>query len=123
MSIKDSSFIHYLNKHITHKLIFTVQDKCYNLVDSGTVYLQLNLLNKARRDVFLSYFKDEGSADRVKFNSVHNIIPYNGFSFYKINYNGELPDYLVRAYEKMEELNNKAPRERYENERGNIKGI
>ena len=123
MSIKDSSFIRYLNEHLNRKLLFTVQDKCNNLVDPSVVDSKLTLLNTTRRNIFLSYFKDKGSVERVKFRSVKTIIPYNGFSYYKIDYNGELPDYLVKAYEKMEELNNEAPRKKYEKERGKLKVI
>jgi len=59
----------------------------------------------------------------VKFNSVQNNIPYNGFSFYKIEYKGELPDFLLKAYKEMDELNNENPREKYTKERDKIKII
>ena len=32
MSVKDTSFVNYLDKHITHTLEFTTQDKCLNLI-------------------------------------------------------------------------------------------
>jgi len=121
MSVKDSSFVHYLNKFLPKSPIFTVQDKCSNLISPALIDMRLEQLNKARENVFLSYFKEKGVDNRVKFNSPKNIIPYNGFSYFKIDYKGKIPDYLVQAYKKIDELNNELPREKYEKERDKIK--
>jgi hypothetical protein len=45
------------------------------------------------------------------------VIPYNGFSFYKIEYHGEIPESLINAYQEMNDLNNEAPRKKYKQER------
>lgn len=120
MSVKDSSFVHYLNKHLTRTLVFTIQDKCSNVISPAFVNLKYNQLNKARENTFNSYFKEKGVNNKVTFSSAEDNIPYNGFSFYKITYKGELPDYLLKAYKKMGELNNENPREQYQKERGKI---
>jgi hypothetical protein len=46
-----------------------------------------------------------------------NTIPYNGFSFYKITYKGDVPESLTKAYRKMNELNDEAPRKIFKKER------
>ena len=39
------------------------------------------------------------------------------FSFYKIEYKGEYPESLIKAYQELNELNDKAPREKFKKER------
>jgi hypothetical protein len=121
MPNKDSLFIQYLNKHLTHSREYTIQGKCISLLGNSFVNTKLNTLNKQRENTFLSYFKSNGVAGQVKFKSSQSSIPYNGFSYYKIEYNGELPEYLVKAYSKMEELNGVKPRKKYNKERKKIK--
>jgi len=123
ISVKDSDFVHYLNKKLKRSLVFTIQDKCSNIVDSNVVNTQFNLLCKSRENLFLSFFKEKGVADRVKFVHAQDIIPYNGFSFYRLEYKGDIPDYLISAYKKIDELNNETPRGKYEKERKKIKSI
>ena len=47
--------------------------------------------------------------NRVKILKGEYVIPYNGFSFYKIEYKGEFPESLIKAYKQMNEFNNEAP--------------
>ncbi len=119
MSIKDSVFVKYLDKHYAHSLVFTIQGKCANYVGIAIVNNKFNRLNKERETNFLSSFKESGVANRVTFSIQHNVIPFNGFSFYKITYKGDLPDYLVKANKELEGLNDEPPREKYKKERGN----
>ena len=63
--------------------------------------------------MFRQYFIDNGTSGRVRIAAVQSTIPFNGFSFYKIEYKGELPKSLLKAYEEIGELNEKAPREKY----------
>ena len=68
-------------------------------------------------------FKNKAVEKRVKIHADETNIPYNGFSFYKITYNGELPESLIKANRKMNELNDEAPRKKYKKERkknGNV---
>jgi hypothetical protein len=71
-------------------------------------------LNAQREKIFLSYFQKKGVDKQVKMNEAQNVVPYNGFSFYKIEYKGEIPKDLLKAYEKIRELNDEAPRKKYE---------
>jgi hypothetical protein len=120
MSIRDTLFIRYLNKHLTHSLEFTIQDKCNSLVGSNLVNARFNKLCKDRKSCFLSHFTNKGIDNKIAFNPSQNAIPYNGFSYFKITYKGELPDYLVKAYAEMNKLNNISPREKYSKERKKI---
>ncbi len=62
-------------------------------------------------------FKNKEVDKRVKVHGVKNVIPYNGFSLYKIDYKGELPESLISAYRKMNELNEEEPRKKFEKDR------
>jgi hypothetical protein len=114
MSVKDSSFIRYIDKHINDSLLFTIQDKCSKLLAPDIVNERFKQLNAERQKVFLSYFQKEGVEKQVKMNEAEAVVPYNGFSFYKIEYKGEIPKDLMKAYEKIRELNDEAPRKKYE---------
>ncbi len=116
MSIKDSLFVQYLDKHVADSMMFTVQEKCRNFVDSSLVNARYNQLLKSREIQFLSYFKTPGVESHIKIYPSKDGIPYNGFSYYKINYNnGELPDELKVAYKEMNELNDGWFRKKYKN--------
>jgi hypothetical protein len=74
---------------------------------------QLKQLNKNRQQVFMDYFKKRGVADRVRIQDIKNTIPFDGFSYYEIQYKGDIPPELLKAYQKMNELNAEAPRIKY----------
>ena len=117
MSVKDSVFVHYLHQRIKDTQIFTIQEKCAQIVDPGVVEAKFNQLKKARENEFLARFKEEGLDNRVKFSKGKNVIPYNGFSFYQIDYEGDFPESLKKAYERINKLNNEAPRRKFKEER------
>jgi len=117
MSAKDASFIRYLNKYIHDSLVFTVQEKCTRFIGRSLINSKFELLNKQRKDAFLHYFKEKGVENRVRIAKANTVIPYNGFSFYKIEYKGEYPVALMKAYRKMNELNKEAPRKKFFKER------
>jgi hypothetical protein len=117
MSVKDPAFVKYLDEKVNDPLVFTIQEKCARVIGKEVVNSMLNRLNNERRNTFLSYFKEQGVEKRIKIYQGKNIVPYNGFSFYKIEYKGELPDHLLKAYRKMNELNEKEPRKRFKKER------
>ncbi len=121
MSVKDSLFISYLNKHQSSGLVFTVQDKCLNLVGLTLLNNRFKQLNKDRKDAFISCFNGMGVDNKITFTAAENTIPYNGFSFYKIKYKGELPGYLLRAYKEIAALDDESPREKYKEDREKIK--
>ncbi len=117
MSVKDSLFVHYLNMHAKDKTIFTIQEKCAKIIDSSIVNAKFSHLNEERIHVFMSYFKNKGVEKQVQIAAAVNTIPYNGFSFYKIEYKGLSPQSLTDAYKEMNELNSEAPRKKFEKER------
>jgi hypothetical protein len=82
-------------------MLFTLQEKCDNFVGSAVINAKFEQLNKKREDSFLLHFKKEAVENRVKIYTGENNIPYNGFSFYKIDYKGELPKSLIMAYQQM----------------------
>jgi hypothetical protein len=113
MSIKDSLFVNYLNRHCNDTLLFTIQAKCAILINQSIIEEKINRLNKERLTVFKSYFNQKDLLRSVKINQGKNVIPYNGYSFYKIEYKGEFPENLIKAYRKMNLLNNESPRDKY----------
>ena len=117
MSVKDTLFTQYLNKHVAHDLVFTVQGKCLNLVGNAVLNTRLAQLNAQRKNAFLASFKGKDIGNRIVFSSVQDNIPYNGFSYYEIKYKGQFPDRLLKAYREMNKLNKEAPREKYDKDR------
>lgn len=118
LSIKDSLFVRYLNKQIDDTImLFTVQAKCAQIIDSAFVKRKFEQQNMVRKAAFMEFFKNEKVQNQVKFSANQNTIPYNGFSYYKIKYKGEYPESLIKAYKKMNELNNKVPRDKFKKER------
>jgi len=121
MSVKDSLFIRYLNKQIGGNMLFTIQEKCYKYIGPAIVDAKFNQLNKEREDGFLSFFRNSSIENRIKFYQGETTIPYNGFSFYKITYKGEFPQAIIKAYQKMNELNEEAPRKKFNSDRKKVK--
>lgn len=121
MSIKDEKFVKYLNRQTSDSMLFTTQDKCNRLLGATFVEAKYNQLNKEREAVFISFFKDRNVEKRVKISANQSVIPYNGFSFYKMQYKGEFPEALMKAYQRMNELNDKAPRNLFRKQRTKYK--
>jgi hypothetical protein len=120
MSVKDSLLVHYINKWVNDSMLFTIQEKCEKFVGSANINAKFKQLNTEREKSFMSYFSMNSTERHVTFFPGDNIIPYNGYSFYKISYKGEFPPYLTKAYRKMIDLNNEAPRKQYKKERKKI---
>ena len=113
MSNKDSLFVKYLNTKLGNKLTFTVQDKCLNLLGNNYINKKFDELNASRRDIFKAFFKEIDGNKRVKIKPIKNNIPFNGFSYYKIDYKGEIPKSLKKAYQRINEFNNEPPRNKF----------
>ncbi|MFN8285719.1 MAG: DUF748 domain-containing protein [Chitinophagales bacterium] len=104
MSVKDSQFVAMLNKDIdSSELLFTIQEKCTKWVDTGVVYAKAQRLEAKRKAVFMEAFKDEGVSRRLVFSSVKVDVPRTGFSYFRISYDGDVPDNLVKALENLDE--------------------
>ncbi len=113
ISIKDSLFVRYIDKKVGKNSFYTIQDKCKHLIGGDKINAKYSALEKARKNLFLSYFKEEGVQQLVHFKAPQNRIPYNGFSFYKIEYKGAVPEELQEAYNEINDLNNSHPRKEY----------
>jgi hypothetical protein len=123
LSIKDAAFVKYLNTQVNDTMLFTMQDKCWRFVGLSIINSKISELHNARERMFLSYFKNSTTGGKIKVYNTENIVPYNGFSFYKIVYKGELPKSLLKAYQQMNEFNNEAPRKAFNEERKQNKGV
>jgi len=117
MSIKDSLFVRYLSKQVNDSMLFTIQEKCSVIINAATVNAKFEQLNRERENAFISYFKEKGVTKQIKIHTGEHVIPYNGFSFYKIEYKGKFPEALLKAYRDMNELNDEEPRKRFKKER------
>jgi hypothetical protein len=113
MSTKDSSFVRYLDAYVKDSTLFTIQEKCRVYLGEKFLINKFESLISKRKETFLSYFKENKTDDRIKIATADRTVPYNGFSFYKISYEGDMPDDLLEAYNKMEEFDNKNPRKIY----------
>ena len=122
MSVKDSLFVAFLNKQVNDSMIFTVQEKCAVIVGAATINTKFEVLNANRAKAFLNFF-DNISREQIKFLKSENVVPFNGFSFYKIDYEGNYPETLIKAHEQMNELNEDSPRKEYLKEREKIKNV
>jgi hypothetical protein len=113
MSIKDSGLVHYLDKHYNSDSIFTIQQKCMLFVGENIVNARYTQLLNAREHMFMQYFKDNGTDKAVKMAAAENTTPFNGFSYYRLNYKGEIPEELREAYNKLDDINDDKPRRKY----------
>jgi uncharacterized protein (DUF427 family) len=113
MSVKDSSFVRYLNAYVKDSSLFTIQQKCRVFLGNKLIQEKYANLIQQREKAFLKYFKENGTDNQIKIQSTDNTVPFNGFSYYKISYKGDIPDDLMKAYQKMEEFNDENPRKRY----------
>jgi hypothetical protein len=117
MPIKEDCFVRYLNKHTKGKMLFTIQDKCAQFVNTATINAKFEQLKTVRADAFMAFFKKKNVNKQIKIHAGKDDIPYNGFSYYKIEYHGTAPKSLTKALADMKTLNDEAPRKKFKNER------
>lgn len=112
MNIKDSTFVRYLNKLVGDTPMFTIQEKCKYYLGDAIVTARFNQLIKDRYNTFISYFP-QNVRSRIKMKQSQTVIPFNGFSYYKIEYKGEIPKKLQESYDEINDLNEENPRRQY----------
>jgi len=117
MSVKDDDFINYLKKHTNDSLVFTVKALCTKLIGAHVVDEKFRQLTANREAVCMEQFIKRGVGNRVIIHESNSEIPYNGFSFYKIEYKGDFPDELIKASKLLDKYDDKAPRKRFEKKR------
>lgn len=116
ISVKDSAFTYYLNKR-TDPALHTIQEKCAQIVTAGDVNRKLKQLGEVRKKFFLSFFRKDETDQRVRFEPEKSKVPFNGFSLFRINYNGQFPEQVLQAYEDINELDNNSPRNKFKDKR------
>jgi hypothetical protein len=119
-SVKDSAFVHFIKAQVSDTMLFTMEAKCAKFLDETKVQASLKNLTSKRKEAFMAFFTEKGVAKQVQFLKDEQVVPFNGFSFYKLDYLGELPEKLRIAYEEIKELNNEAPRKRYKRVRKQV---
>ncbi|MGZ6501210.1 MAG: DUF748 domain-containing protein, partial [Bacteroidia bacterium] len=122
MSVKDPAFIKFMDKHVATREVYTLQEKCAEFVGNKKVNEEYDKLIKQRKQAFLNGIEDKALSERIKFHPIHEVVPFNGFSYFKINYKGDIPESLIKAYDKLRELNEEAPRDKYLNLRQETPG-
>ena len=121
MNPKDPAFVKYLDNYARDTMLFTVQDKCDRLINTAAINKKFNQLVKNRETLFTKYFKENQTDKQVKIFKYKNTIPFNGFSYFKIDYKGNIPDSLMAAYDKLIELYDEPARVKYlQFQKGNV---
>lgn len=119
MSVRDPRLVNYISTNLSDTVMFTLHEKCINYVGIKIVNEQMNQLIKSREASFREPFLANGTEGKILIQAIQNDIPYNGFSYFQLDYPGEIPRTLQKAYEKMDDLNNEKPRKQYMNRREN----
>ncbi len=113
ISSKDASFVKYLDHKVTDTMLFTRQGKCYRLVGETVVNQKYDQLLKGREQAVVDCFKEQGTDRQVRFHANTSTVPFNSFSYLKIEYSGIVPESLKLAYNKLYDLNSETPRSNY----------
>jgi len=121
MSSKDPSFLKYLNTHIKDSTLFTIQEKCNRLLGADAVNVKYRELIGSRIHSLREIFISEKTDKQLKITKSKSVVPFNGFSFFKISYKGEIPKSLIDAYAALYEFNSESPRNKYREFRKAIK--
>jgi hypothetical protein len=110
MSVKDKAFMKYVDREVNDSMVFTTQEKSTRLVSPALLAEEIELLKQDRQDYFMDYFRKRKVEQQLILHPSQNVIPYNGFSYYRIEYKNELPAWLIKAYKEMNKINNDPPR-------------
>ena len=113
MSAKDAGLVAHISKNLSDTVMFTLQEKCVNFIGNEIIQIRLKKLLIDREKSFRKLFLENGTDSRVRVYPHENSIPYNGFSYFKLEYPGEIPGALRKAYQKMNDLTDQAPRKKY----------
>lgn len=113
LSSKDSTFIRFMDRSIKNPEFLTLQEKCRRFTGGDVVDRSYEQLVDMRRKAFLEYFVKNGTNKRIDIQEIKNSVPYNWFSFYQINYKGDIPESLADAFDKLYEINSEPPRREF----------
>ncbi|MBA3647948.1 MAG: DUF748 domain-containing protein [Chitinophagales bacterium] len=97
LSIKDSSFVRYLDRLTNHSgLEFTVQGKCMKLIGAGVVNKKYAAILVNRKKTIMDFFDNKKTSDRITFNHGIITIPPSGFTNYIFQYKGDEPEAIKK---------------------------
>jgi hypothetical protein len=113
MSVKDASLVKRVSRGLSDTVMLTMPERLAHFVGRKTIEKKFEQLNKSREKFFMSFFVKDQTNSRVKIMKRVTDIPYNGFSYFRIEYDGEIPVELQKAYREMLELNDEVPRKKY----------
>jgi hypothetical protein len=115
LSVKDLGryFTKDMTKITRDTTMLTSVDKCYHFLASNIVDSKYDQLLKSRETELRSFFVENATSSRVKFHQTKTSIPFNGFSWHKIEYNGALPESLLTNYKNLQTLNDRTFRKKY----------
>lgn len=103
MSVKDAGFLRALDESIKgSNMMFTVQQKCYQWIDSGTINTHYTRLVEKRLSTIRTPLENAGAGKQVIVKAAKSEVPRTGFSFYRISYSVDIPDKLRDALEKLD---------------------
>lgn len=104
LSSRDPAFLSHLEKHVNNPELLTLQEKCYSYIGREYVQERFHDLVELREKEFLSFFEKDKTQDRVDMQEPLDLFPYDWFSFFEINYRGDLPESLKEAYQELYDL-------------------
>jgi hypothetical protein len=113
MSSKDKAFLKYLDSSLKNPEFLTLQEKCYQFIGKEDVEKQYKLLEEERKKAFLAFFVQNKTVNRIEVLKPKNEVPFNWFSYYRIEYKGEVPESLKEAFEKLYQVNSEPPRRKF----------
>ena len=113
ISSKDSSFIKFMNNSIKNPGLLTMQEKCYLYVGKDVVENQFKAIVEGRKNAFMQFFVDNNTSKRVEILDIKNQVPNTWFSYFDINYKGDVPEELSEAFNKLYEIDRDPPRREY----------
>lgn len=113
LSSKDPAFIKHMNSKMKNSDLLTLQEKCYNYIGKQIVKKRFDETVITRKNEFMKFFVKDKTDNRVEFTEMKNTVPYNWFSYYNINYKGDIPESLKEAFNKLYELDVDPAREEF----------
>ncbi|MEI6755172.1 MAG: DUF748 domain-containing protein [Paludibacter sp.] len=120
MSIRDSAFLVCINTHSRGAMAFSIQEKCQTYVHASVVNVRYEQLNLQRKEAFMALIKKKEVLNQIRFSAPENVIPLNGFSFYRIIYKGDFPESFMKAYRQMNQINSQNERKQYRKDRRKV---
>ena len=120
MSIRNSAFMVFIDNYSRGAMAFSIQEKCQAYVHANVVNARYEQLNQQRKEAFMALIKNKKVLNQIRFSAVESVIPYNGFSFYRIIYKGDFPESFMNAYRLMNQINNDGERKQYRKDRKKV---